>query len=200
MQRVGGHRTGAGYAVQGNILAGEGVVLEMERAYLAAAGTLAERLVTALEAGQAAGGDSRGQQSAAVVVERPGAAAETREGIDRVCDLRVDDHTEPIAELRRLVGIHLRWDALRRAHAHYAPERYAYGIEILRTANERFPDDATILYELACFECLQGNTDDALGHVRAALELDPSFRPAVAADSDFQSLGESPEFRALAGL
>ncbi len=192
-----GHRTGAGYAVQGNILAGEHVVLEMERAYVEAAGTLAERLVTSLEAGQAAGGDSRGQQSAAIVVERPGAAAETREGIDRICDLRVDDHTEPIAELRRLLGIHLRWDALRRAHAHYAPRRYAYGIAILRTANERFPDDAAILYELACFECLEGHTEDALHHVSAALRLDPSFRKAVAADSDFQALAGDPAFAAL---
>ena len=194
-----GHRTGAGYAVQGNILAGEEVVLEMERAYLAAAGTLAERLVASLEAGQAAGGDSRGQQSAAVLVERPGAAAETREGIDRVCDLRVDDHPEPIVELRRLLGIHLRWDALRRAHGHYAPRRYAYGIAILETARERFPDDATILYELACFECLEGRHDDALAHISGAVRLDPSFRAAAAADADFNALAENGEFRALVG-
>jgi uncharacterized Ntn-hydrolase superfamily protein len=195
-----GHRTGAGYAVQGNILAGETVVVEMERAYLSAAGTLAEKLVVALEAGQAAGGDSRGQQSAAVVVERPGAAAETREGIDRVCDLRVDDHAEPIAELRRLLGIHLRWDALRRAHAHYAPERYAYGIAILQTANERFPHDAAILYDLACFESLEGHTAAALEHIAAAVRLDPSCRTAAAADSDFARLAETAAFRELAGL
>src|SRR5258707_1487316 len=102
-----GHRTGHGYAVQGNILAGEAVVAEMERAYLATGGALAERLVAVLEAGQAAGGDVRGQQSAAVVVERPGAAAESREGLDRICDLRVDDHREPIVELRRLLDIRL---------------------------------------------------------------------------------------------
>jgi uncharacterized Ntn-hydrolase superfamily protein len=58
-----GHRVGDGYAVQGNILAGEAVVVEMERAFIEAEGSLAERLVTALEAGQAAGGDARGQQS-----------------------------------------------------------------------------------------------------------------------------------------
>ena len=92
-----GHRTGDGYAVQGNILAGEAVVVEMERAFLETGGSLAERLVSALEAGQAAGGDSRGQQSAAIVVEREGAASESREGIDRVCELRVEDHPAPIA-------------------------------------------------------------------------------------------------------
>ena len=192
-----GHRTGAGYAVQGNILARESVVLEMERGYLDTPGTLPERLVAALEAGQAAGGDSRGQQSAAIVVERAGAAAETRDGIDRVCDLRVDDHAEPIAELRRLLEIHVRWDALRRAHAHYAPGRYAYGIAILAAANERFPDDATILYDLACFESLEGHAVDAIAHVAKALELDPSFRRAVAGDSDFDRLSDDPAFAAL---
>jgi len=192
-----GHRTGAGYAVQGNILAAEDVVLDMERAFLRSTGSLAERLVTALEAGQAAGGDSRGQQSAAVVVERPGAAAETREGIDRVCDLRVDDHAKPIDELRRLLGIHLRWDALRRASAHYAPGRYEDGIAILSAALERFGADATILYDLACFECLDGRSDDALAHVRAALELDPQLRAAIVADGDFAALADDARFRAL---
>jgi len=61
--------------------------------------------MAALEAGQAAGGDRRGQQAAALVVEQLGAAERTREGIDRVCDLRVDDHPEPIIELRRLVEL-----------------------------------------------------------------------------------------------
>ena len=100
-----GHRVGDGYAVQGNILAGEAVVTEMERVFLETSGaSLAERLVSALESAQAAGGDRRGQQSSAIVVERAGAAAESREGIDRICELRVDDHPEPIVELRRLLG------------------------------------------------------------------------------------------------
>src|SRR3954462_1238037 len=63
-----GHRTGPAFAVQGNILAGAAVVVEMERAFEETVGSLAERLVAALEAGQAAGGDKRGQQSAALVV------------------------------------------------------------------------------------------------------------------------------------
>ena len=96
---------------------------------------------SALEAGQAAGGDSRGPAVRSRRRRASRRGAETREGIDRICDLRVDDHPEPIAELRRLLGIHLRWDALRRANAHYAPGRYAYGVAILSAASERFPDD-----------------------------------------------------------
>src|SRR5256885_2494445 len=103
-----GHATGSGYAAQGNILAGEAVVAEMARALETTSGAPAERLVGVLEAAQAAGGDRRGQQSAALVVERPGGIPESREGIDRIVDLRVGDHEEPNPELRRLPGLHTR--------------------------------------------------------------------------------------------
>jgi uncharacterized Ntn-hydrolase superfamily protein len=193
-----GHETGPGYAVQGNILAGEAVVSEMARSFREAGGTLAERLVSALEAGQAAGGDSRGQQSAAVLVERTGARHERREGIDRVCDLRVDDDLEPIAELRRLLDIHLRWDVLARATAFHRPGAYEDGVAVLAAGVERFGDDATLLYDLACYEALAGRRDDALAHLRRSLELEPGYREMAAGDTDFASLAEDPDFRALA--
>ena len=192
-----GHRVGDGYAVQGNILAGEAVVAGMERAFLETGGSLPERLVSALEAGQAAGGDARGQQSAAIVVERTGAAAESREGIDRICELRVEDHPTPIAELRRLLGIHQVWDALRRASFFHEPGRYREGVTILREAVDRHGDDAVLLYDLACFESLAGESEEALAHVTRSLELDPQLRPGAAADSDFDALRQDPRFAAL---
>jgi uncharacterized Ntn-hydrolase superfamily protein len=192
-----GHRVGDGYAVQGNILAGEAVVVEMELAFLASIGSLAERLVISLEAGQAAGGDARGQQSAAIVVERVGAATESREGIDRVCELRVEDHPEPIDELRRLVGIHLVWDALRRASLFHAPGRYADGVAVLREAAARHGDNAVLLYDLACFESLAGNREAALAQLARALELDPGLRAGAAADTDFDSVRQDPRFAGL---
>ena len=192
-----GHRVGDGYAVQGNILAGEAVVTEMERAFVEARGSLAERLVAALEAGQAAGGDSRGQQSAAIVVERVGAAQESREGLDRVCELRVEDHTEPIAELRRLLGIHLVWEAVRRASAFHEPGRYAEGVALLREAAAQHGEDAVLLYDLACFESLAGETEEALGHLARSVELDAGLRAAAAADSDFDAVRHDPRFEGL---
>jgi uncharacterized Ntn-hydrolase superfamily protein len=194
-----GHRVGAGYAVQGNILAGETVVAEMERAFLDTPGPLAGRLVTALEAGQAAGGDVRGQQSAAVVVERAGAAAESRDGVDRVCDLRVDDHAEPIAELRRLLRIHLVWDPLRRATRFHASGRYDEGVALLALALAAHGEDAALLYDLACFESLAGRRPDALAHLGRALELDPQLRPAAAVDRDFAALAGDSAFTRLLG-
>jgi uncharacterized Ntn-hydrolase superfamily protein len=182
-----GHRLGAGFAVQGNILAGPSVVDEMARAYEETIGTLVERLVAALEAGQAAGGDRRGQQSAAVVVERLGASAESREGIDRVCDLRVEDHAEPIVELRRLVGIWTGWEAQRRAHGFFESgdsDRAADTLRDALTAGE----NPMMLYNLACYESLAGRGEAALADLRRAIELDPSFRALAREDSDFESL------------
>jgi len=185
-----GHETGLGMAAQGNILAGEAVVSELARAFREEPGTLAERLVAALEAGQAAGGDVRGQQSAAVYVERPGAGEETGELLDRVVDLRVDDHEEPIAELRRLLEIHLRWDYLKRAYGRRAAGHVEEGAAILADGLERYPDDATILYDLACYESLAGRLDDALAHLRRSLELDGSLRPLAGSDTDLDPLRE----------
>jgi uncharacterized Ntn-hydrolase superfamily protein len=98
-----GGRTGPGYAVQGNILTGPEVVDAMAHAFETTEGPLAARLLTALAAGDAAGGDRRGKQSAALLVvkERGGYGGYT----DRFIDLRVDDHPEPVAELQRLYGI-----------------------------------------------------------------------------------------------
>jgi uncharacterized Ntn-hydrolase superfamily protein len=193
-----GHRVGDGYAVQGNILAGEAVVAEMEQTFLETSGSpLADRLVSALEAAQAAGGDARGQQSSAVVVERTGAAAESREGIDRVCELRVEDHPEPIVELRRLLGIHQVWDALRSASSFHEPGRYAEAAALLRAALDRHGDDAVLLYDLACFESLAGDTEQAFGHLARSLELDSQLRPGAACDSDFDALRQDARFQAL---
>lgn len=99
-----GGLTGANFAAQGNILVSGATVEAMVRAFEAAHGELADRLVTALAAGQAAGGDRRGQQSAAVLVVR----AEGGYGgyNDRYLDLRVDDDLAPIDRLKGLVDLH----------------------------------------------------------------------------------------------
>jgi uncharacterized Ntn-hydrolase superfamily protein len=100
-----GHLVETGFSVQGNMLAGSEVLPAMRRAFLDTDAALPERMLAALEAGQAAGGDVRGQQAAALIVEQLGAAERSREGIDRFCDLRVDDHHQPIVELRRLLEL-----------------------------------------------------------------------------------------------
>ncbi|MFB6287053.1 MAG: DUF1028 domain-containing protein [Candidatus Bipolaricaulia bacterium] len=99
-----GHHIGEGYTCQGNILAGEAVVGDMAETFEAKDGPLAERLLSALQAAQKAGGDKRGQQSAALLVvqERAGYGGIS----DQLVNLRVDDHDQPIDELERLYELH----------------------------------------------------------------------------------------------
>ena len=99
-----GGQVGEHYTCQGNILVGKDTVLAMARTFEQTTGRLCDRLVAALAAGQAAGGDSRGQQSAALLVVRQGGGYGGFN--DRFIDLRVDDHPQPINELQRILQLH----------------------------------------------------------------------------------------------
>lgn len=106
-----GHHVGNGYSVQANMMASDKVWPAMAQAFEGATGDLADRMLAALDAAQAAGGDLRGRQSAAIVIVKAQGSGRPWVGADRVFDLRVDDHPDPLAELRRLVR-------LQRAYGH----------------------------------------------------------------------------------
>jgi len=112
-----GHVVGDHFAAQGNLLAGQSVVEDMASAYREAAAIpgseLADWLMAAMQAGQEAGGDKRGRQSAALLVVRKDSGYDRKN--DRYIDLRVEDHQTPIIELQRLLEIHKQF--YRRAHA-----------------------------------------------------------------------------------
>ena len=99
-----GHESGPGFSVQANIMRNRTVWGAMARSFRGSDGSLAERLMLALESAEEAGGDLRGRQSAAIlVVKRMGSRTPWH---DRVVDLRVEDHPEPLVEMRRLLRIH----------------------------------------------------------------------------------------------
>ncbi len=127
-----GQRTGPQYSVQANLMANERVWPAMAKAYERARGDLAERMLQALEAGQAAGGDIRGRQSAAILVVK--AESSGKPWADRLMDLRVEDSPEPIRELRRLVRL-----------------RRAYNFEDAgdNAISAKHPDEALKMYEQA---------------------------------------------------
>jgi uncharacterized Ntn-hydrolase superfamily protein len=101
-----GHKTGKHYTCQGNLLTGEDVIDAMAKAFEESPGPLAWKLMAALEAGDKAGGDKRGKQSAAIVVVRDGAGPN---GFgDRFVDFRVDDHEKPVEELARILALRVR--------------------------------------------------------------------------------------------
>lgn len=105
-----GHQQGAGYSVQANLMDKATVWPAMARAFEAAQGDLAERMLAALEAAEAEGGDIRGRQSAGMIVVRAKPTGEPWR--DRLVDLRVDDHPQPLAELRRLLTLHRAYEAM----------------------------------------------------------------------------------------
>lgn len=114
-----GHLMGEGFSVQGNLLAGEAVIEAMAAGFQRAEGELADRLAAALRAGESAGGDKRGKQSAAVLVARQNGGYGGDN--DRYLDLRVDDAAEPVADLIALVKLH---------HLYFQPPRAEDAIRI----------------------------------------------------------------------
>jgi uncharacterized Ntn-hydrolase superfamily protein len=98
-----GHHVGVGYSVQANMMLNDRVVPAMAAAYEAATADLAERMMQALEAAERAGGDIRGRQSAAMLIVN--GVSTGRPWADRVLELRVEDHPDPLAELRRLITV-----------------------------------------------------------------------------------------------
>jgi uncharacterized Ntn-hydrolase superfamily protein len=174
-----GHIVGDNYAVQGNILAGEKVIKEIARAFEQTKGTLAEKLLQALEAGQKAGGDRRGRQSAALLVVRKHGGYSGYN--DRYIDLRVDDHPEPIKELKRLFGLHERF-AQADAHVRFGVEFIKQGekakaeheFELALTIADKYPDDASLQNEVAwALATNDVRLDDALRLAKRAAELAP---------------------------
>jgi uncharacterized Ntn-hydrolase superfamily protein len=170
-------------SVQGNILAGPAVVENMVRAFHETQGELAERLLAALHAGQAAGGDTRGMQSAALLIVRP--SEKFPEYESRYVDLRVEDHASPIDELERVFRIHQASDLLR-AHVRYA-EEFAQAGDLDAAAVEHKRMGSALEFTLSQKDATAGTLnalawycgtggvflDQALVAVRRAASLEP---------------------------
>jgi len=190
-----GGRRGPGYAVQGNILAGEAVVAAMEEAYLASAGRpLAERLYAALAAGDAAGGDSRGKQSAVLLVSRAGGGYGGFD--DRAIDVRVDDHPEPIVELGRLVDLALVNDLWNRGWAAFLKGERGVDLKWQEATLARAEGSGAtvlpeVLYDTAVIRLANGDAAGARAALDRALELNPKLAAQAAADEDLAGLREA---------
>lgn len=136
-----GHQTGVGYSVQANLMESPTVWGAMARAFEAAEGDLAERMLAALDAAEAEGGDIRGKQSAAIVVVA--AAATGKPWVDRVFDLRVEDHPAPVPELRRLVRLQRAYNALNEGDGLVTAGDMEGAMASYARAMELVPDEAT---------------------------------------------------------
>lgn len=190
-----GGRSGSTYAIQGNILAGEPVVTEMEKAFSQTDGTLADRLYAALVAGDATGGDARGKQSAAMLVVKEGAGYGGF--TDRAIDIRVDDHPEPFKELGRLLNYAQMNYAWNEGWTAFTKKQYAEALVHQERASRIAPDNPEVLYDLAVIRLAAGKKAEALEALKNALTLNPKLKKQALVDNDLVGLKDNPEFEKL---
>ena len=192
-----GHRCGTNYCTQGNILVGAEVVQALATTFESASGSLAERMLAAMDAGQRAGGDQRGTQSAALVVAKPLAGAA---GFgDRVVDLRVDDSRAPLTELRRLLNMSHARQLVSDAYARLRSRDVAAASTAALAARERSPEYDEAWVAWAATELAAGRKSTSLDGVRKAVELNPANARQLPANRNFEALWSDPEFRRLTG-
>jgi len=188
-----GHKKGATYSTQGNILTGVEVVDGMASAFEGAKASLAERLVTALEAGQAAGGDRRGQQSAAILVVQKGAGRNINN--DVAVRLHVDDHKAPIAELRRLLNVQLAMNEIFKSRTLMTEKKNEEALASARKAVDLWPTASDPYLYLGILSYTAGDKAEALKALKKGSELNPLFRGQLDATLKFiQHPGLDPEF------
>ena len=190
-----GHHTGEGYSVQANMMLNDTVVPAMATAYEAADGDLADRLMAALEAAQAAGGDIRGRQSATMLIVK--AESTGRPWADRVLELRIEDHAEPIIELRRLLQVHRAYQHMNAGDVAVEHNDLELAMAEYGRAAELLPGNLEVQYWAAVTLATSGGLDQAL----------PTFRDIFAADPNWIELTrrllkpgiipDTPEGRAL---
>jgi uncharacterized Ntn-hydrolase superfamily protein len=192
-----GGRSGRNYAVQGNILAGEQVVIAMEKAFLETDGNLADRLYAALLAGEAAGGDSRGKQSAALLVVKEGAGYGGF--TDRAIDIRVDDHPEPFQELGRILNIAQMNYAWNIAWTAFTEKRFAEALPPMERCAKLAPDNGEVFYDLAVIRLASSDKPGGLDALKKAITLNPKLVAQARVDSDLSALKDDPAYGKMVG-
>jgi uncharacterized Ntn-hydrolase superfamily protein len=192
-----GHTCGANYCAQGNTLAGPEVVDAMARSFEASTGPLAERLLSALEAGQAAGGDRRGVQSASLMILRPLAI----QGYgDREMDLRVDEHRDPFGELRRILNAVRSGEMLSEANARLAATDLKGALEKALAARDTSPTNDSAWVIIANLHLRMGDKASAVAAIARAVELNAANKKQLMRNKEFEDLHQDPEFIKIVGF
>ena len=162
---------GDGVSCQANMMSSEQVWPAMLDAYSSAEGPLARRLLTALDAGEAAGGDIRGRQSAAILVVPPAG-----EPWRTVVSLRVDDDPEPLVELRRLLSLQEAYEVAERADSLVGEGRHGEAAVLYRRASELAPDSEELRFWAGLGMAQAGELHAGVEFVRAVTDAAPAWR------------------------
>ncbi len=191
-----GDRQGKTWSAQGNILVGAQVPEAMGRAFDSTEGELAEKLFAALKAGDDAGGDSRGKQSASILVVRKLGGRNTNN--DRYVYINVDDNPAPIVELRRLLDLNLGYLYQDQTFKRIGAGDFKAARDAAAGAARYMPNRADVYVSLGLLEYAAGNKGAAAAAFRAGAKLDPKFRQRVEGSAkirpQFQGLLEDAAF------
>jgi uncharacterized Ntn-hydrolase superfamily protein len=172
---MAGHKTGDGYSVQANLMANDKVWPAMAQAFEASKGkTLEERLLLSLEAAEKVGGDIRGKQSAALLVVK--AQGTGQSWVDRKVDLRIDDHPNPLVELRRLLKVHQAYGHMNAGDLAVEKNDIDKARQEYGAAEKLFPDNLEMKYWHAISLANAGKMDEALPMFRFIFKKDPNWR------------------------
>ena len=169
-----GQVVGREFSVQANMMLNEKVWPAMSRAFEESKGDLAERMLAALDAAQAAGGDVRGRQSAALVIVSGKSTG--RPWADRLYDLRVDDHPEPLKELRRLVTLQRAYNHMNAGDAAVERKDNEAALREYSAAERLVPDNLEMIYWHAVALVNMNRTEEALPLFRRVFSADPNWR------------------------
>ena len=169
-----GHHTGKNYSVQANMMLNERIWPAMARAFETTKGDLATRMLAALDAAQAAGGDIRGRQSAALVVVTGKPTG--KPWADRTFDLRVDDAPEPLTELRRLVTLQRAYNHMNAGDLAVEHKDNEAALREYSAAGRLVPGNAEMTYWHAVALVNMQRTDEALPLFRRVFAADPNWR------------------------
>ncbi|QSQ16793.1 DUF1028 domain-containing protein [Myxococcus landrumensis] len=172
-----GHLVGEGFTVQANMMEKDTVWPAMAKAYRDAKGDLAERMLMALEAAEAQGGDIRGKQSAAIIVVSGKATG--RPWVDRRFDLRVEDHPEPLKELRRLITLQRAYNAMNEGDLALERKDTDGALAAYSTAAKIAPGNAEMLFWHAISLVGLGRVDEAMPLLNKAYAADPRWKELV---------------------
>ena len=168
-----GHQTGEGYSVQANLMEHASVWPAMARAFESTEGDLAARMLAALEAAQAEGGDIRGRQSAALLVVSGEPTG--RPWLDRIYDLRIEDHPEPLVELRRLLHLARAYREMNAGDEAMTTSDVEAAVAHYNRAAEMVPESAEMVYWAGVSLAGAGRVEESLARFERAFAADPRW-------------------------
>jgi uncharacterized Ntn-hydrolase superfamily protein len=182
---------GEGFAVQANLMWKPTVCEAMAAAYLSTSGDLGDRLMAALEAGQGEGGDIRGKQSAALLVVSGDRTQPAWGG--RIFDLRIEDHPEPLVELRRLLTMNRAYNLMNRGDEYVAEGNYEEAVKAYGAAETLVPDSHEMIFWHAVTLAGVGEVEQALPLFEKAFAMWPKWRELVPRLPHSELLPDDPE-------